>query len=252
MEVGAAAAPAPDGRARRGDRAGRERDDLVEAQRIGIAVVPDRDAPPTVGRPTGEGDVAAQAEEDAGVGTECPGCSARGDLRGEGLPGRAQVELHAAREGDGARARVHPDGAPARHALEADDRAAAGPCAGPWETAPGPRGIGPGAGDRGEVRVVPHCADRAADRRVDQAVGGGRRVERVRDRAGEQGAHGDGPALACVEEAELAVRAEPAVGRVDGGERRFDRSAGGVDLTIHDEEVDSGPERAPACLGGHL
>ena len=69
------------------------------------------------------------------------------------------------------------------------------------------------------------------------------------DRLAEQRTHRDPAAGLGIQEAQLAVRTEAAVGPVDLFEEVDHGRPSGIDVAVLDEEVDAGPQGAPAGVG---
>src|SRR5581483_3967812 len=197
VQTNAAGSPAAHGRARAGEAAAAERDHRSRRARRGRVVVGEQDRPSAGGDVAPQRDVAAERDEGA--------CAARGARRAGGevgrerLGGRAQVELHA-------RGNAH------RAPLLAE-----------LDLAPAPGGR---EGDA-ERAVVAGEAERAADGRVDETAGGGRRAERGAEGAEEHAADRRLAPGGRVQPRELGVGAEPAAGAVDLAEQALDGGAGG-------------------------
>ena len=81
-----AAPPAPDGRARRRDRAGPDRDDLAGSVGRRLAVLRDEDSPAACGRRARDGDVAAERDEDAAAARRVQRATRRRGPRRGALP----------------------------------------------------------------------------------------------------------------------------------------------------------------------
>ena len=202
------ARPAPHSRARRRECAGAQGDDVAFAVRRRVASVGREDAPPAGGRVAGGRDVAAEADEHS-TAADGPSRRIRGEVGGERLAGRTEVELDARAKPDRSVRSIEADGAPAGDRLEADlERFALGR-------------------DPTEVVVVAERAQRGAYGRVDGTVGGERSVQGRADRPREERPDPDLSARVGVEMRQLAVP-EPAVCRIDLVENPRDRAPGGV------------------------
>src|SRR5690348_7021503 len=185
------------------------------------------DLPPCRWRGPGDGDIAAQADQDA---TADPGRdTAGGTVRGPGLGGGAQVEPDA--RGHDQRPALQADLTPAGHfpGRELDARSF--------------------RLDVREVAVVAHRGHGRADRRVDVAAGQPGRAQGHRDGLGQQRAYLGGTAAAA-QGAELGVGTEPAARRVHLGK------VGGEELTglveagrFGHQEMDERAQGAPAGPG---
>ena len=104
--------PGPDGGAGGGQAAGSDRDRLAGGVGGSGVVVGDPDRPAVAGRRAGDGDVAAEADQDADV--EVGGDPGRAPVGGPGFGGGAEIELGAVVEPDVPGDRVEPHVAPAR------------------------------------------------------------------------------------------------------------------------------------------
>ena len=128
MERPVAASPAPDRRARRGDRTARDRDNLTGRVRRRLAVLGEQDPPAAPGRCAAHGDVAAERDQDAAAAIRAADRverSAGRQIRCEALPRRTEIELDPGSDTDLAAGGGELDRAPARDRLETEpDRAA--------------------------------------------------------------------------------------------------------------------------------
>ena len=164
----------------------------------------DADGPAAGRGRAGDGDVAAQAHERAR--TDAPRDAGGGPVGRQRLGGRAEVEADAARDADGAVARVE------LHVLVARDRPE-----GAGEAAGGPA---PRRGRRRSRARRWRCRPSGRPRRRCARP----RRSATRERLEEQGADRHGAAGVGVHHLQLGVGAEPAAGEVDG--RRARRPAG--------------------------
>ena len=184
------------------------------------------DLPAAVRCSTGAGDVAAQSQQDtaAQLGRDPRG----GQISSPGLRRGTKVKAYADGHRDDPMLLVQLDPLPAGRRHGSD-------------TYPGTVGA-----DRREVAVIASSDKGLTDGGIDVAVGLGCRTKRRAERAGQQPADRCGPAVGCVQRANLRVGTEPAAGQVQRGEvvlevaprRPQSRSVGDDDPREH---ADGGP-----------
>ena len=216
--------PAPNGRARRREPAGSQRDRLSGGVQIAGVVVGDADRPAAGRYRPGGGDVAADADEQSAP--QRFGCGRGGDIGGKRLRGRPVVQLDAGRHAHRRAGVVELDPPPAGGSSEA-------------QRPPGPQG--------GEVAVVARGSQRGADRGIEVAVGQLRRAQRTARGAHEQPAHRDSRAAGCIDPTELRIVTEAAARPVDAVDHLAHGRRSAAKLPrVGRHHHDAGSERSPA------
>jgi hypothetical protein len=206
VELLVAAAPAPGGGARGGQRAVVDAHGL--ALGVGPGVVPVRDPhrPAAGWRLPRGGQVAAQADQHPAAGG--PVRTRGGPVGAERLGGRAEVQPHAPGHADAPSAAVEVDLPPPGHGGHPHQRRA-------------------GRRDSGEIAVVAEHPDRLADRGVDVALREARGPQGDLERLEQDAADRDCAPAGVVDHGQLGVLAEAAARPVDLGHLRGHRQAGG-------------------------
>ena len=193
----------------------------------------DPNEPPVLRCRSRDGDVAAEAHEDAparGIGR----CGSR-SICGPGLGGGAEVEAAPLGDAHGGPVRVELDPLPAGDAAQRAERSCSS------------RGV---AGDLTEVAVVAEHPQGGTDRRVDIATRDPRRTHRERDRLEQFRADVHGLAGPPVECHELGIVTEAAAGGIDDREPFVDRGTGGVEPGGTSHEQDPAGSDPPETTGG--
>jgi hypothetical protein len=230
-------APAPHGRARGGECAGFDRNDLTVGVGGRRAVFAGKDPPAVLGRGTGGRDVATEPDERA-RGSTLAQRSRGGKIGGQRFAARAEVELDTARDPDRPLVGIEQDGLPARDRCQLDD-----------DLVPRPVRLCPE--DRGEIPVVPDDPHRVPHRRIDGSIRlAGDRHGRG-DGLPQQGADRRRVTRVRLDLRQLAVVTESAVGAVHLVEDGVHGGTSRVEIAVEDEQVDPHAEGAPRGLPEH-